>query len=60
MKMLETFNDLPHSLDNTNIIVDRVETLNLKKDILLPAFPVPLEFQTSETAISINGITCII
>ncbi len=47
-EMLETFNDVPHSLDNTNIIVDRIETLNLKKDILLPAFPVPKEFQTSD------------
>jgi DNA polymerase-3 subunit alpha len=46
-EMLDTFNDLPHSLDNTNILVDRVATLNLKKDILLPAFPVPVEFQTS-------------
>ena len=27
------------------MIVDRVEVLNLKKDILLPAFPVPDEFQ---------------
>jgi DNA polymerase-3 subunit alpha len=47
-EMLETFNDVPHSLDNTNIIVDRVEALNLKKDILLPAFPVPVAFQTTD------------
>ena len=47
-EMMQTFNDVPHSLDNTNMIVDRVETLNLKKDILLPAFPVPKEFQTTE------------
>ncbi len=46
-EMLETFNDVPQSLDNTNILVDKIETLNLKKDILLPAFPVPLEFQTT-------------
>jgi DNA polymerase-3 subunit alpha len=47
-EMLHTFDDIPSALDNTNIIVDRVETLDLKKDILLPAFPVPAEFQTSE------------
>ncbi len=47
-EMMETFNDVPHSLDNTNIIVDRVEALDLKKDILLPAFPVPPAFQTSD------------
>ncbi|HYK45011.1 MAG TPA: DNA polymerase III subunit alpha [Parafilimonas sp.] len=47
-EMLQTFDDLPHALDNTNIIVDRIETLDLKKDILLPAFPVPKAFQTSD------------
>ncbi len=39
------FHDIPASLDNTNAIVDKVEVLNLKKDILLPAFPIPKEFQ---------------
>jgi DNA polymerase-3 subunit alpha len=38
-EMLQTFDDLPHALDNTNIIVDRVETLDLKKDILLTGIP---------------------
>ena len=44
-EMQELFKDIPESIDNTNIIVDKVEVLNLKKDILLPAFPVPKEFQ---------------
>ncbi|HEY1202112.1 MAG TPA: DNA polymerase III subunit alpha, partial [Niastella sp.] len=30
------------------MIVDRVDVLNLKKDILLPAFPLPKEFQLTE------------
>jgi DNA polymerase-3 subunit alpha len=47
-EMLQTFNDVPHAMDNTNILVDRVETLQLKKDILLPAFPIPPEFQTGD------------
>jgi DNA polymerase-3 subunit alpha len=47
-EMQELFSDVPQSLDNTNIIIDKVEVLNLKKDILLPAFPVPKEFQTSD------------
>ena len=47
-EMQDLFSDVPHSLDNTNAIVDKVEVLNLKKDILLPAFPVPKEFQTSD------------
>lgn len=44
-EMQELFSDVPHAIDNTNIIVDKVEILNLKKDILLPAFPIPREFQ---------------
>ncbi|MFN3301034.1 MAG: DNA polymerase III subunit alpha, partial [Sediminibacterium sp.] len=44
-EMAKLFHDIPASLDNTNRIVDKVEVLNLKKDILLPAFPIPKEFQ---------------
>lgn len=47
-EMQELFNDIPEAIDNTNAIVDKVEILNLKKDILLPAFPIPSKFQTSE------------
>jgi DNA polymerase-3 subunit alpha len=47
-EMKKLFSDIPESIDNTNMIVDRVEVLNLKKDILLPAFPLPKEFQVSE------------
>ena len=49
-EMGKLFSDIPASLDNTNMIVDRVEVLNLKKDILLPAFPIPKEFQIHEDA----------
>ncbi|MCX6205316.1 MAG: DNA polymerase III subunit alpha [Bacteroidetes bacterium] len=44
-EMSKLFKDIPESLDNTNAIVDKVEVLNLKKDILLPAFPIPESFQ---------------
>ena len=47
-EMSKLFSDIPESIDNTNMIIDRVEVLNLKKDILLPAFPLPKEFQTGE------------
>ncbi|MGN6617094.1 MAG: DNA polymerase III subunit alpha [Ilyomonas sp.] len=47
-EMHQLFGDVPESLDNTNAIVDKVEVLNLKKDILLPAFPIPKEFQTTD------------
>lgn len=46
-EMQKLFIDVPDALDNTNEIVDKVEILNLKKDILLPAFPIPKEFQTT-------------
>ncbi len=39
------FHDLPEALDNTNEIVDKVELLQLKRDILLPNFPIPAEFK---------------
>jgi len=48
-EMKQLFADIPESIDNTNMIVDKIEVLNLKKDILLPAFPVPIEFQTHQT-----------
>lgn len=47
-EMSELFSDIPEAIDNTNIIVDKVDVLNLKKDILLPAFPVPKEFITGD------------
>ena len=48
-EMKQLFADIPESIDNTNAIVDKIEILNLKKDILLPAFPVPKEFQIHNT-----------
>lgn len=44
-EMKQLFSDIPESIDNTNAIVDKIEVLNLKKEILLPAFPIPKEFQ---------------
>jgi len=44
-EMGQLFHDLPESLDNTNEIVDKVETLKLKRDILLPNFVIPEEFK---------------
>src|SRR4029078_9565983 len=44
-EMTKNFDDLPEAIDNTNEIIDKVELLNLKRDILLPAFPIPKEFQ---------------
>ncbi|MGF7038089.1 DNA polymerase III subunit alpha [Mucilaginibacter lappiensis] len=48
-EMGSLFNDLPESLDNTNEIVDKVEVLKLKRDILLPNFIIPDEFKIHST-----------
>ena len=47
-EMMKVFHDLPEAIDNTNEIVDKVQLLNLKRDILLPAFPLPQEFKIHE------------
>ena len=44
-EMQTLFHDLPQAIENTGLVADKVELLNLKKEILLPAFPVPPEFQ---------------
>lgn len=43
-EMSAIFRDLPQALDNTNEIVDKVDTLRLKQDILLPHFQIPQGF----------------
>ena len=47
-EMSTLFKDVPQAIDNTNLVADKIEVLNLKKDILLPAFTVPKEFQVHE------------
>jgi DNA polymerase-3 subunit alpha len=47
-EMLTAFEDLPHALDNTNEIIDKIEVLDLKRDILLPHFTVPKEFNSQD------------
>src|SRR5690606_12535070 len=44
-EMAQLFHDLPEALDNTGEIVDKVEHLQLKRDIMLPNFPIPGEFK---------------
>lgn len=47
-EMTETFHDLPEAIDNTNEVVGKVDTLNLVRDILLPHFQVPSEFESQD------------
>ena len=48
-EMEELFKDLPEALDNTNKIIDSITTPQLKRDILLPAYPLPTEFKSQES-----------
>jgi len=43
-EMEKVFSDIPEALENTQMVVDKVEKLELKRDILLPNFPVPVGF----------------
>ena len=47
-EMATVFDDLPQALDNTNEIIDKIEVLDLKREILLPHFKVPKEFISQE------------
>ncbi len=44
-EMSDLFKDVPQAIDNTMDIFHKVDHLNLKKDIMLPNFPIPKEFQ---------------
>jgi DNA polymerase-3 subunit alpha len=47
-QMGKVFSDIPHVLENTQMIVDRVNTPNLERDVLLPNFTLPPGFTTQE------------
>lgn len=47
-EMSQVFENLPEAIDNTNEIVDKVQLLDLKRDILLPNFVVPKEFASQD------------
>jgi DNA polymerase-3 subunit alpha len=47
-EMSKVFSDLPEAIDNTNEIADKIDLLNLKRDVLLPFFSVPKEFSSQD------------
>lgn len=47
-EMNTLFSDIPEAIDNTGEIVSKIETLSLKKDIMLPNFPVPPEYASQD------------
>ncbi len=47
-EMKSLFKDLPEAISNISEIVDKVESFTLKRDVLLPKFDIPEEFQDPE------------
>ena len=48
-EMGRIFSDVPEALENTQEIVDKVETYSIDSDPIMPVFPIPEEFGTEET-----------
>ncbi len=49
-EMTSLFSDTPQAIDNTNHILDKIKPLKLERDILLPHFVVPAEFNDDQNA----------
>ncbi|OYU84622.1 MAG: DNA polymerase III subunit alpha [Flavobacterium sp. BFFFF2] len=47
-EMKQLFHDWPEALLHTQEIVDKIEIYNLSRDVLLPKFDIPDEFQVAE------------
>ncbi|GHE62482.1 DNA polymerase III subunit alpha [Roseivirga thermotolerans] len=50
-EMKKLFSDIPEAIANTNEIVEKVEAYELARDVLLPKFEIPAEFQHEEDAV---------
>ena len=49
-EMKSLFSDQPQAIDNTNQILEKIKPLKLERDILLPHFKVPTEFNDDQNA----------
>ncbi|EIA09746.1 DNA polymerase III subunit alpha [Flavobacterium frigoris] len=50
-EMKKLFTDLPESISNLSEIVDKIEIYNLAREVLLPKFEIPEEFNVPEDAV---------
>ena len=50
-EMKKLFTDLPESIANLSEIVDKIEIYNLAREVLLPKFEIPEEFNVPEDAV---------
>ena len=48
-EMGRIFSDVPFALENTQEIVDKVDTYSIDSDPIMPVFPIPEEFGTEES-----------
>ncbi|HLF50695.1 DNA polymerase III subunit alpha [Flavobacterium sp.] len=49
-EMKKIFNDLPEAITNISEIVDKIEIYDLAREVLLPKFEIPTEFENPEDA----------
>lgn len=54
-EMNQLFSDIPESVDTTMEIFSKIENLELARDVLLPAFPLPPQYNTQDEYL--RGIT---
>ncbi|MDX1671928.1 MAG: DNA polymerase III subunit alpha [Balneolaceae bacterium] len=47
-EMQKLFSDLPQAIDHTNEIVDKVETIDLNSELLLPHYSIPDDFDSMD------------
>ncbi|MFY0598537.1 MAG: DNA polymerase III subunit alpha [Cyclobacteriaceae bacterium] len=47
-EMKKSFLDIPEAIENISEIVDKVESYKLERDVLLPKFDIPTEFENPE------------
>lgn len=47
-EMSTLFHDVPHAVDTTMEIYDKIDKLTLARDVLLPAFPIPEGFKSQD------------
>lgn len=49
-EMTQVFQDLPQAIENTQMVVEKIKTLKLEKEILLPHFKVPAAYNEDQDA----------
>ncbi len=49
-EMAALFSDMPEALNNTNLVVDKIEQFKLGREVLLPKFEIAPEFIDNKTA----------